>query len=426
MDARTKMSTGSGSGDAVSRIRTPQLNAVRAALMRGGSSKGAYFLDGDLPLDPALRAATLLACFGSPDSRQIDGVGGADPLTSKAAIVCVSIRPGADVDYTFCQIGIERPDVSTGGNCGNMLSGVGPFAILRGLVVAVEPVTTVRIFTTNTQQIVTAFVRVADGMPCWEGACVIAGVPGRGAAIESDFGDCSGALSGTLLPTGRARDRIQLGKREIEVSLIDAATPFVFVNAFQVGATGCETPEQIMADPLLMDALESIRGWAAVTLGLVDDAEQARIITPNVPRVMMVAAPSSYVAPDGSVVAAGEIDACVRQLAMQRPHRALAVTGAVCAAVASAVPGSVLAEIVGEAASPIRLGHPGGVFRVEAETELEDGKLRVISARIERTARLLIDGFLYARVSDVDRLAALPESQLAFKASNTRLSALAD
>ncbi len=426
MNAQFKAPAWGGSAEAVSAIPMSQLQAVRATLLRGGSSKGAYFLADDLPPDPAQRAAVLLACYGSPDSRQIDGIGGADPLTSKAAIVGPSSRPDVDVDYTFCQVGIEWPVVSTGGNCGNMLAGVGPFAILRGLVAAVEPVTRIRIFTTNTQQVVTAFVPVADGLPCWEGACIIAGVPGSGAAIEIDFGDCSGALSGKLLPTGRARDRIQVGERDVEVSLIDAATPFVFVDAAQVGATGRETPDQIKTNPALMAALESIRGWAAVTLGLVDDPAQATDVTPNVPRVMMVAAPASYVTPDGATVSADEIDACVRQLAMQRPHRALAVTGAVCAAVASAVPGSVLAGIVGAASSPIRLGHPSGVFRVAADTAFEDGQLRVISARIERTARLLMDGFLYARTNEVARLAALPESQLAFKASNSRLSALVD
>lgn len=426
MNAQSEASAWGGFEDAVPAIPTRQLQAVRATLLRGGSSKGAFFLAEHLPTDPAQRAAVLLACYGSPDSRQIDGIGGADPLTSKAAIVAPSARADADVEYTFCQVGIEQPVVSTGGNCGNMLAGVGPFAILRGLVAAVEPVTCVRIFTTNTQQVVTAFVPVIEGLPSWEGDCTIAGVPGCGAGIEIDFGDCSGALSGKLLPSGHARDRIAVGDREVEVSLIDAATPFVFVKAGDVGATGRETPEQLKANAALMSRLELIRSWAAVALGLVDDPADATRKSPNVPRVMMVAPPASYVTPDGATVEGDAINACVRQLAMQRPHRALAVTGAVCAAVASAVPGCVLAEIVGTAPSPIRLGHPSGVFRVAADTAIEEGQLRVISARIERTARLLTDGFLYARTSEIARLAALPESQLAFRPSTSRLSALAD
>ena len=232
----------------ITEIDSPELIAVRATLMRGGSSKGLYFLDSDLPADKEMRDAILLASYGSPDARQVDGIGGADPLTSKAAIVGRSQRDDADVEYTFCQVGIEDPAVSTGGNCGNMLSGVGAFAILRGLVKGVDPLTTVRIFTTNTQQVVIASIPTQNGMPVWDGDCSIAGVPGTGATIRLDFGDCSGAVSGKLLPTGNSVDLVMINHQEILLSLIDAATPFVFVRASDIGATGYETPDQMRSN----------------------------------------------------------------------------------------------------------------------------------------------------------------------------------
>lgn len=380
------------------------LESVRCAFMRGGSSRGGVFLEQDLPADPSERAAVLLACYGSPDVRQIDGIGGGDPLTSKAAVVGRSLRTDADVEYTFYQVGIDRPSVSTGGSCGNMLSAVGPFAILKGLVPPTEPLTTVRVYTTNTRQVVTVHIPVRDGLPLSEGGCSVAGVPDQGAPIQLDFGDCSGAVSGKLLPSGAAHDVIRIGDRSLTVSLIDAATPFVFVNARDAGASGYESPEEIKANADLMALLENIRGWAAVTLGLVERTEEAADKSPNIPRVMMVATPGDYRTLNGQSIAATDVDICVRQLAMQRPHRALAVTGAVCAAVASAVPGSVVANIVGTKSAAVRLGHPSGVLRVASRTRLKDGELHVESARIDRTARLIMDGQLYFRRSKANQL----------------------
>ena len=388
-------------------ITTDQLIPVRATLMRGGSSKGAFFLIDDLPKEQAGRDAMLLACYGSPDGRQIDGIGGADPLTSKAAIVSLSNRPDAEVEFTFCQVGIENATVSTGGNCGNMLAAVGPFAILRGLVKGVEPITQIQIFVTNTQQVVTARIPVESGMPLWDGECVIAGVPGSGATIQLDFGDCSGAVSGKLLPTGKPCDVAEINGHSISLSLIDAATPFVFVRAGDIGATGYETPEEMRANSQLMNTLEEVRGWAALQLGLVVSSDQALLKTPNVPRVMMIAEPRDYQSIRGEMILKGDMDVCVRQLSMQKPHKALAVTGAACAAVASAVPGSLWAKIVGNSKALVRLGHPSGVLRVAANTEVINGELKIKSAQIERTARLLMDGFLYAKKSKVNEITEL-------------------
>jgi len=373
--------------------------------MRGGSSRGGFFLAEDLPRDPLDRAAWLLAAYGSPDARQIDGIGGADALTSKAAIVNKSSHPGADIDYTFYQVGIERAQVSTGGNCGNMLSGVGPFAIYRGLIEPQPNQTVIRIYTTNTKQIVTAYVPMDGKFPAVEGDCVIAGVPGSGARIMLDFGNCSGTMTGKLLPTGSPRDVLTIDERRVEVSFVDAATPFVFVRAADVGATGTESPAQISADPALMARLEQVRGWAARLMGRVSDPKEAAEKTPNIPRVIMVAPPAEYRAIDGRSVSADEVDLTVRQLAMQRPHKALAVVGSVCTAVASTIEGSVVAECRRPGTGRTRLGHPSGVLQVAAQvTRDKAGEYQIREAQIERTARLIMAGQLYLSTS---RLAAL-------------------
>jgi methylitaconate Delta-isomerase len=364
--------------------------------MRGGSSRGGFFLAGDLPDDAMERAAWLLAAYGSPDSRQVDGIGGADALTSKAAIVEKSRHPGADVDYTFCQVGIERAQVSTGGNCGNMLAAVGPFAIYKGLVEPRANETVIRIYTTNTKQIVTAYVPMNGGSPAIEGDCRIAGVPGSAARIMLDFGDCGGSVTGKLLPTGSTRDRITLDGRPVEVSLVDAATAFVFVRATDVGATGAESAAELSANPALMNRLEQVRGWAARAIGRVSDASQAAEQSPNVPRVIMVSPPAGYQAVDGRAISADQTDLVVRQLAMQRPHKALAVVGSVCTAVAAALAGTVVAECRRPGSGVMRLGHPSGVLQVASTVEREaNGAYRIRKAQIERTARLIMSGQLY-------------------------------
>lgn len=376
-------------------INDPEQLAIPCLFMRGGSSRGGFFLESELPSDPLDRAAALLGIYGSPDARQIDGIGGSDPLTSKAAIVARSARDDADLDYTFCQVDINRPKVSTGGNCGNMLSAVAPYGILRGLIPAHEGENTVRVYTTNTDQVVTVRFQVKNGVPCVNGETIVPGVPGTGSTIAIDFGDCAGSVSGKLLPTGQAKDEIRIGDRSVSVSLVDAATPFVFVNAEDVDGRATATPEEIQSDLGLMDRLEAVRGWAATVLGLVAEPDQARMATPNMPRVIMVSRPQSYRAGETSVDA-DEIDLCVRQLAMQKPHKALAVTGAVCTAVASQVPGTVVQQCLRPGAGKdMLLGHPSGILSVSSDIANADGQLRIMGAAINRTARLLMAGVVY-------------------------------
>lgn len=370
--------------------------AIRCVFMRGGSSRGGFFFAQDLPRDPRLRNRVLLAIYGSPDTRQVDGIGGADPLTSKAAIIRRSERPDADVEYTFAQVGIADAQVSYGGNCGNMLAAVGPFAIDHGLVHPIEPLTRVRIYNTNTDKVIAAEVQTAGGLARVLGDCAIAGVPGTGARILLDFGDCSGSMSGRLLPTGRPQDICPAGDREVPVSFVDAATPFVFVRARDIGMNGTELPQEIVGNPVWLARLEAVRGWAATVLGFVDDPGLATEKTPNVPRVAVVAEPKGYTTITGAFVEAESITLLGRQMAMQRPHKAYAVTGSICTAVAAAIPGSVVQECARPIeGAPVVIGHPSGRITVDARVEAEGDHILIRRAALERTARTIMEGVVY-------------------------------
>ncbi len=235
------------------------LTDIPCLLMRGGTSKGPYFLADDLPPDPAARDRVLLAVMGSPHVRQIDGIGGGDSLTSKVVIVGRSARPGIDIDYLFAQIAVGEGGVDTAPNCGNMLAGVGPFAIERGLVRAADPQTTVRIFNVNTGKVIEAVIQTPGGSVTYDGDARIDGVPGHGAPIVLNFLDAAGAKTGKLLPTGQPIDLID----GIEVSCVDLSSPLVFVAAAALGKTGYETKRELDGDPELLARLEALRQRAA-------------------------------------------------------------------------------------------------------------------------------------------------------------------
>jgi 2-methylaconitate cis-trans-isomerase PrpF len=363
---------------------------VPCVFMRGGTSRGALFLESDIPSEPGLRDAFLLAAFGSPDTRQIDGIGGADPLTSKALVIAPSARADSDVEYLFAQVGIDKAEVSYGGNCGNMLAAVGPYAIDHGLVEAVEPVTTVRIFNRNTNSRIVAEVPVARGVARTTGDCAIAGVPRDGARIALNFLDAAGAVTQKLVPTGQRVDRLSVDDCSYEVSIIDAATPFVFVPAEQLGLSGTELPEELAANTALFVLLEKLRLRAAAAIGL--EGRSAG----NIPRVAIVSAPRDYIASTGVVVAGDEVEIVVRQLAMGRPHRTLAVTGSICLAVAARLPGTVVAQLaLPREREAVRIGHPAGALRVEISIDGET----IHRAAIERTARRILEGTLYVPAS---------------------------
>jgi len=370
---------------------------IPAVLMRGGTSKGLFFHEKDLPPDPRRRDRAILAAYGSPDpyKRQIDGVGGALSVTSKVAVIGPSPAPDYDVVYHFGQVSIDRPIVDVKGNCGNISSAVGPFAVDEGLVTAVEPVTRVRIHQKNTNKLIVAEVPVKDGKFNEEGDYAIDGVPGTGSRILLRFVDPAGAVTGKLFPTGNRRDRFDIpGRGAVEVTCIDAANPFVFVPAAALGLSGTET-EELERRAEIKSLLEAIRCRAAVRLGITASEEEAARRSQAVPKVAVVAAPATYAALNGRMVEAREVDLLARMMSMGTLHRSYAVSGAVATAGAAMIPGTVVGELVREEARGrdlLRIGHPGGVIDVGAVIEPRAGEHIYREAVLERTARRLMEG----------------------------------
>lgn len=342
---------------------------IPCLLMRGGTSKGAYFLAGDLPEQLALRDQVLLAVMGSPDERQIDGIGGGDSLTSKVAIIKPSARPEADVDYLFAQVLVEEPRVDYGQNCGNILAGVGPFAIERGLVEVTGDVTPVRIFMENTGQIAIAHVPTPEGVVSYSGETRIDGVPGHAAALIVEFEDIAGSSCGALLPTGNVVDVFE----GVEVTCIDNGMPVVLIRAEDLGCSGYESPQQLEADSALKARLESIRLVAGARMNLGD------VTLRNVPKMCLVA----------PARAGGALS--TRSFIPHRCHTSIGVFGAVSVAAACLIKGSVaagLASVDNGDVKRLAVEHPTGEFTVELR--LQDGQLT--GCGLVRTARLLFDG----------------------------------
>jgi 4-oxalomesaconate tautomerase len=342
-------------------------------MMRGGTSKGAYFLASDLPTDIAERDRILLSVMGSPDPRQIDGIGGADPLTSKVAVISPSSRPGIDVDYLFLQVWVDRPEVSDKQNCGNILAGVAPFAIERGLVRGCDPVTQVRIFMVNTSQTVVATVQTPGGKPEYQGNARIDGVSGTAAPIPLSFSDTAGSTCGALLPTGRAVDLVN----GIAVTCIDNGMPVVVMRASDVGRTGYETRDQLDKDTELKAQIEAIRLAVGPMMNLGDVKDQ------TVPKMILLAPPR-----EGGVVS-------TRSFIPHRAHATIGVFAAVSVATACLLPDSPahsLARIPDGTTKLMLVEHPTGASPVSLTTEVHDGKTVVTEAAIISTARALFEG----------------------------------
>jgi len=349
------------------------MTGVRCMWMRGGTSKGAFFLADDLPADTAERDACLLRVMGSPDPRQIDGMGGADPLTSKVAVVSKSARPGVDVDYLFLQVFVDQPIVTDAQNCGNMLAGVGPFAIERGLFAATGDETRVAIFMVNTGQIAVATVQTPGGVPTYDGDARIDGVPGSAAPIPLEFRDTAGSSCGELLPTGNAADLID----GVACTLIDNGMPCVVFKAADVGASGYEDRETLDGAMDLKARIEAIRLKAGPLMNLGDVTDK------SVPKMMLVAPPAH----GGAVT--------VRSFIPHRAHATIGVLGAVSVATACLVAGSPAADV---AVIPegrrktLSVEHPTGEMSCVLELD-ETGE--VATAALLRTARKLMDGIVF-------------------------------
>lgn len=349
-------------------------DGVRCMWMRGGTSKGGYFLAADLPADSSARDAFLLRVMGSPDPRQIDGLGGADPLTSKVAVVRRSERPGVDVDYLFLQVFVDQAIVTDSQNCGNILAGVGPFAIERGLVAAQAGETAVRIFMENTGQVAAATVSTPGGRVAYEGEARIDGVPGTAAAVNIVFEDTAGSSCGALLPTGEAVDVID----GVEATLIDNGMPCVVMRASDFGLSGSETPKEMEANRELRERVEAIRLKAGPLMKLGDVAEN------SVPKMTLVSPASA-----GGAIA-------TRTFIPHRVHSAIGVLGAVSVATACLLPrgpAREIARIPDGSFKALSIEHPTGEFTVLATLDGEGG---VVSAGVLRTARKLFDGLVFA------------------------------
>jgi probable AcnD-accessory protein PrpF len=370
---------------------------IPAALMRGGTSKG-LFLRGDaLPHDPDIRDRILLRAIGSPDPyrKQIDGLGSATSSTSKVVIVSRSTRPDCDVDYLFGAVAIDAPVIDWSGSCGNLVAGVGPFAIEEGLAAANEGTTVVRIWQANTAKRIVAHVPTRDGAPLVEGDCRMDGVPFPGAEIRVEFFDPGGAGGGALLPTGNVVDRLRVpGVGEIEASLVDAGNPTVFVRAADLGLTATEQSAAIDGDRELLARLEAIRAQGAVAMSLVGTADEATSKRPATPKISFVAPPVGYETSTGERLAADDIDVTARILSMGRLHHAFTGTGSVAAAVAAALPGTIVAQVKRRTpkGDPIRIGHPAGRLEVGATVLQRDGRWIAEKAIMRRTARRLMEG----------------------------------
>ena len=380
----------------------PESIQLPCVIMRGGTSKAVFLLENHLPNNSAARDRVILAVFGSPDRRQIDGLGGADPLTSKLAIIGPPSREDADIDYTFGQVDIHKAFVDYSSNCGNISSAVGPFAIAQGFVRAVEPVTTVKIFNTNTGKIFTAEVPVRDGKPLVGGDYVISGVPGAGAKIMLNLAGTVGSKTGKLLPTGNPKDILEIeGFGKLTVSMVDAASPMVFVLAEDLGLKGIETPEQIDGDAEMLDLLEKIRCHAAVAMGVTADEVEAREKVRAVPMVAFVAPPKKYRCYlDGREIASDDVDFVARDMFMQVMHKAYSGTAAICTGCAAVTPDTIVNAVIrrNRESEAVRIGHPGGVMAVEMRRV--DGE--IIRAAIGRTARRIMEGYVFVPAGVLD------------------------
>jgi 4-oxalomesaconate tautomerase len=351
---------------------------VRATMLRGGTSRGLYVEASDLPADPAARDDLLLRLMGTPDPRQIDGLGGATSLTSKVAVINRSEHPDADVDYLFLQLGVDDPTVSDRQNCGNILAGVGPFAVERGLVPAGQAETTVRIRMVNSDGLAVATFPTPNGRVEYRGDVDISGVPGTAAPVRLAFTGTEGSATGSLLPTGNVRDSID----GIEVTCVDNGMPVVVARADSFGLTGYETPEQLAADTSLLDRIDAFRRKAGQLMGLGDVAAS------SIPKTALLAP-----ARDGGAV-------CTRSFIPVQPHTAIGVLAAVSVVTGLLLPGAVGHELTRDwptDGSPIDVEHPTGHLLVEVGVDTASSPPRVTRSGVVRTARKLFDGTAFPR-----------------------------
>ena len=368
---------------------------LRAVFMRGGTSKAVMFRRNDLPADPKEWDPIFLEVMGSPDPNgwQLDGMGGGISSLSKICVIGRSSRPDADLDYTFAQIGVRDTFVDYSANCGNMSSAVGPFALDEGLVAApANGDAAIRIHNTNTSKIIVARFPVDHGALAATGDIEIDGVAGKAAPIRLEFLEPGGARTGKLLPTGSPCDDLDIGGLGVvKVSCVDAANPCVFVAASAVDRSGDELPDALDGDAVFLQRMEAIRGAASVKMGIAPALDQARRMT-GIPKVAMLSGPRAGRTLSGRELTAADADIWVRMISVGQPHRAVPITGAICLAVATRIPGSIPAGL-SRPNGPIRIAHPSGVTLVDAAVSVSgSGVAKAEYGAVYRSARRLFEG----------------------------------
>lgn len=380
---------------------------LRCAIVRGGSSKGVFFLENDIPAPGIVRDRVLKRVMGTPDAMQIDGLGGTHLITSKIVIVGPSTRDDADVDYTFAQAEITRDVIDYSGNCGNLSAAVGPFAIEAGMIRPTEPFTRVRIHNTNTNTVLVAQVPVFNRRPRVKGDFAIAGVPGTGAEIFMDYGLTIGSKTGKMLPTSHVVDRLRLESgATLEVTICDVANPAVFVRGADIGLRGDEMPDDFQSKPGLVDTLREIRGKAAELFGFASHWTKVDAENPFIPFVIPVAPALAYRTLNGARIEGRDMDLAARHIFMNRCNDAMAGTGSMCLAAASCIPGSVVNRLMSAGRDSTRdtlaIGHPGGVMRVRVVPRAagKDGAIGFEALGFGRTARKIMEGTVYIPVPD--------------------------
>ncbi len=378
---------------------------IKCSIVRGGTSKGIFIMENELPKNKELRDKIILSIFGSPDLRQIDGLGGADTLTSKLAIIGPSTREDADVDYTFGQVSFVDSFVDYGGNCGNISSGVGAFAINNGLVKIQEPITKVKVHLTNTNKILILEVPVCNGKAKIEGDFKIDGVPGTGSKIAIDWSDVVGGITGKLLPTGNPRDIIKIENETFEVSVVDAGNIVIFIKAENLGLIGTESALEIDNNSELMAKIERIRGEICYKLGLVSSWKEAATKTPYQPFFAIISKSQDYRCFNGIEVSKNDIDIVSRLVFMLKMHKTYPITGTVATGAIARIKDSLVYNLLserGKSTETLYIGHPGGIIPVETSFELINNNYKAKKLNVYRTARIIMEGTVFIPKSKID------------------------
>lgn len=374
------------------------MRSFKTVFMRGGTSKGCMFLREDLPAREEWDDI-FVQVMGSPDPKQIDGMGGCVSSNNKIVVVNKSQRPGVDIDYIVGQSIVGQSKIDYKSNCGNMTAAAAPFAVEMGLVEHLtEPTTTVHMFNLNTDKYIDVEVPVKNGQFNNEGICAIAGVDGTAGELKVNFLNPAGSKTGKLFPTGKAKEILTLPDGEIEATILDVSNPIVLVRAADIGLVGKELPAQIDADKAVSEKLEAIRGAACVKMGFAKDLKEATENSPAVPKVGFVAAPVDFTDISGKAVEAGDMDICARVISVFKCHKACPLTSASAISVAAAIPGTLVSELARSGGEAVRIGHPSGVmtmFPYLDDTRKPLNEIQVSGVAVQRTARRIMDGTVY-------------------------------